>query len=135
MFFQLLKEPSNQICCQIFKILKLFLKICVQFQAFKNLYPPRSRKTYENLKNFEKKSFGFRKKNFGSNTDTEIGLWFQLPIPKPNFGRTLIPDESPKILDSPPVLLHTVHIVVYKSSRRCVCQTLVLQQAMQESKE
>jgi hypothetical protein len=27
--------------------------------------------------------------NFGSNTDYEIGLWFQFPIPKPGFGCTL----------------------------------------------
>ena len=39
-------------------------------------------------KDFEKKSFGFRKKNFGS--DTEIGPWFQFPIPKLGFGRTLV---------------------------------------------
>ena len=29
------------------------------------------------------------KKN-GSNTDTKIGPWFQFPIPKPGFGRTLV---------------------------------------------
>ena len=44
-------------------------------------------KNEKNLKNFEKKSFGVGKKNFGS--DTEIGPWFQFPIPKPGFGRTL----------------------------------------------
>ena len=32
--------------------------------------------------------FGFGKKNFGSNTDTEIGPWFQFLIPKPGIGLT-----------------------------------------------
>ena len=39
-------------------------------------------------KNLKKKSFGFGKKNFGS--DTEIQPWFRFPIPIPNFGRTLV---------------------------------------------
>jgi hypothetical protein len=39
---------------------------------------------------FEKKSFGFKKNFFGSDTDTEIGPWFRFPIPKPGFGCTLI---------------------------------------------
>ena len=42
------------------------------------------------LKFFEKKSFSFRKKNFGFDTDTKIGPWFWFPIPKPGFGHTLI---------------------------------------------
>ena len=41
----------------------------------------------------KKKSFGFGKKNFGSETDTEIGPWFRFPIPKPNFGLTLPHEE------------------------------------------
>ena len=42
------------------------------------------------MRKFEKKSFGFGKKSFGSDTDTEIGPWFWLPIPKLGFGRTLL---------------------------------------------
>ena len=34
------------------------------------------------------KVFGFGKKKFSS--DTEIGPWFRFPIPKPNFGPTLV---------------------------------------------
>ena len=30
------------------------------------------------------------KKNFGSDTNTEIQPWFRIPIPLPNFGCTLI---------------------------------------------
>ena len=41
----------------------------------------------------KKKSFGFGKKNFGSETDTEIGPWFWFPIPKPNFGLPLSTSE------------------------------------------
>ena len=44
----------------------------------------------KNLKKDWKKSFGFGKKNFGSDTDTETGPWFRFPIPKPGFGRTLL---------------------------------------------
>ena len=37
-----------------------------------------------------KNKFRFReKKNFGFDTDYEIGLWFRFPIPKPGFGQTL----------------------------------------------
>ena len=42
----------------------------------------------KNEKNLKKK-FRFRKKKFGSETDTAIGLWFRFPILKPNFGHTL----------------------------------------------
>ena len=44
------------------------------------------------FENFGKKSFGFGKKSFGSDTDIEIGPWFRFrfPIPKFNFGRTLL---------------------------------------------
>ena len=48
----------------------------------------------------KKKSFGFGKKNFGSDTDTEIGPWFRFPIPKPNFGRTLGDSELKKSHDN-----------------------------------
>ena len=41
------------------------------------------------MNKFEKKSFGFGTKNFGSDTDTKIEPWFRFPIPKPVFGRTL----------------------------------------------
>ena len=43
------------------------------------------------MKNFEKKSFGYGTKSFGSDTDTKIGHWFQflIPKPKPGFGCTL----------------------------------------------
>ena len=38
----------------------------------------------------EKKSFGCgKKKDFGSNTDTEIRPWFWFPISKLGFGYTL----------------------------------------------
>ena len=47
-------------------------------------------KKWENMRNFFKKSFSFGKNKFGSETDTKIGPWFQFPIPKPNFGLTLI---------------------------------------------
>ena len=40
-------------------------------------------------KEIGKKSFGFGKQNFASDTDTEIGPWFRFPIPKSTFGRTL----------------------------------------------
>ena len=40
------------------------------------------------MKKFETESFGFRKKNLGSDTDTEIRLWFPFPILKPGFGCT-----------------------------------------------
>ena len=52
----------------------------------KSYIPQRSGKKWEK---FEKKSFGFRKKKFGSDTNTEIGPGFQFPIPKPNLGITL----------------------------------------------
>ena len=38
----------------------------------------------------KKKSFGFGKKKFGSETDTEIGPWFRFLTMKPNFGLTLL---------------------------------------------
>ena len=74
----------------MFKHFRLFLKICVQFQAFKNLYSPKKQKYMVIWKFLKKKSFGFRKKLFGSNTDTKIGPWFRFSILKPGFGRTLV---------------------------------------------
>ena len=48
---------------------------------------------HEKILNFEKKmkkkSFGYGKKNFGSDTDTKIQPWFRFPIPIPNYGQTL----------------------------------------------
>ena len=38
----------------------------------------------------EKKSFRFRTKSFGSNTDTVIGPQFQFPTLKPSLGCTLV---------------------------------------------
>ena len=38
----------------------------------------------------EKKSFGFGKKNFGSDTDTDTHSFGRNSAPIPNFGRTLI---------------------------------------------
>jgi hypothetical protein len=35
-------------------------------------------------------SLGLGKKSYGTETDPETQSWFQLPIPKPGFGRTLI---------------------------------------------
>ena len=34
-------------------------------------------------------SLGLGKKSYGTKTDTETQSWFRLPIPKPDFGRTL----------------------------------------------
>ena len=36
-----------------------------------------------------------KKKIFDSDTNTEIGPWFQFPIPKPGFGRTLLVTSLP----------------------------------------
>ena len=46
----------------------------------------------KNEKKLKKKSSAFGKKDFGSNTDTEIGPWF--PIPKAGFGYTLLQGSS-----------------------------------------
>ena len=53
----------------------------------------RSGELAENLKVFEKKSFGFGKKVLTlipilKWVPTEIGPWFWFPIPNPGFGRT-----------------------------------------------
>ena len=47
------------------------------------------KKVWNFLKKKKKKSLSFGKKFFDSDTDTEIGPWFQFPIPKPGFGCTL----------------------------------------------
>ena len=52
------------------------MKICVQFQAFKTFIPLRSRKTWENLKNFWKKEFWFLEKK----------KLAPIPIPKLDLG-------------------------------------------------
>ena len=49
-------------------------------------HPPKE--VGKNEKNLNKK-YRFPEKNFGSETETEIGPWFRFPIPKPNFGLTL----------------------------------------------
>ena len=47
------------------------------------------------MRKFERKSFNFGTKTFGSDTDTEIGPWFRFPIPKPDFDRTLLATPCP----------------------------------------
>ena len=42
-----------------------------------------------NEKNLEK-NVSVSEKKIGSKTDTEIEPWFRFPIPKPNFGLTLM---------------------------------------------
>ena len=58
------------------------------------MYPPQEvGKNEKNLKlekKIEKKSFGFGKKKFGSDTDTKIGPWFRFPIPNLDFDCTLM---------------------------------------------
>ena len=65
------------------------MKICVQFQVFKNLYSPRKQKYMKNFEKFwkKKKVSVSVKKNFGSDTDTDTFGRYCIPIPK--FGRTL----------------------------------------------
>ena len=85
-FFPSQKGPYNQICCQILNIFRLFLKIWVYFQAFKNSYPQERSRKYE--KDLKLKVLVSEKK-IASDTNTEIGLWFRFPTPKPGFGHTL----------------------------------------------
>ena len=63
-------------------------------KLIKTCISPRGGKKREKFeawkKKLKKKSFGFGKKDFGSNTYTEIGPWFWFPIPKPGFGCTLV---------------------------------------------
>ena len=87
-------KSLNQICCHIFR---LFLKIWVYFQAYKNLYSPKKWEMMTKIKRkkeLKDKKNQFQKKYFGSDTDTEIGPWFRSPIPKTGFGRTLGGEEG-----------------------------------------
>ena len=74
-----------------------FWRSVFNFKLSKTYIPPRSRKTWENVKNFEKKSFGFGKKKFWhqyrywnwtlvSVPDTET--WFQ------SYTRLLQPSNT-----------------------------------------
>jgi hypothetical protein len=98
-FFTSSKGPKNQIFFQALDTFKLSFKIWVHFEAYKNLHSKRSGE------NNKKKKFWFRKKNFGSETDTEIGPWFRLPILILNLCLTLkvrqIQDDSLKIMFPP----------------------------------
>ena len=62
--------------------------VILKIVGFKNLYPQERSGKHE--KHFLKKKFGLGKKNFGSDTNTEIGPWFRFPIPKSGFGHTLV---------------------------------------------
>ena len=76
----------------IFKI--FFWRYGFIFKLIKTYIPPK----VENIRNIKKnwkqnktktKEIRFRKKKIGSDTDTEIGPWGRLPIPKPGFSRTI----------------------------------------------
>ena len=57
-------SPLNQILCQIWKIFRLFLNICVKFQAFKNLYLHKNQRNMGIFeKNWRKKFHLWGKKN------------------------------------------------------------------------
>ena len=78
MGYPILLVIYHKICCQIFKILKLFLKIFVQFQAFRNLYPSKKQKTLENSKIFETKFCFWKKKSAPISMpklDLSFGSW------------------------------------------------------------
>ena len=71
----------NQICCQTLNIFRLFFKNCVQFQAFKYLYPPKKQKNMRKFENLvavlgKKNRLRYRYRNwtFVSVPDTET--WF-----------------------------------------------------------
>ena len=86
------------IFCQIVKIFGLSFNVCFRFQAVKNLYPP---KKLENLRNFEKKlEKKVAVKKISSAIDTEPGPWFQFPIPKLGFSRSMHSDAFSTILVS-----------------------------------
>ena len=70
-FFNHKRDPQTKFAIKYSRFLNYFLKICVQFQALKNLYPHKKRKTWENWKKFEKKKFRFRKKKIW------LGYWYQ----------------------------------------------------------
>ena len=56
------------------KNFRLSLKICAQFQAFKNLYPTKNIGKFEKIEN--KEVSVSEKKSFGPNSNTEIGPCF-----------------------------------------------------------
>ena len=59
------RDPKTRFAAKYQRFFSLFLKIFVQFQAFKNLYNPKKQENmrkYEKL--WEKKSSGFGKKKF-----------------------------------------------------------------------
>jgi hypothetical protein len=56
------------------------------FKVVKTRIPKKEVGTHE--KNLKLKVSVLEKK-IGSENDTEIGPWFQFPIPKPGFGHTL----------------------------------------------
>ena len=93
----------SQICCQILNIFRLFLKVWVYFQAFKNSYPQERSGKHE--KNLKLKVLVSEKK---ISSDTEIGLWFRFPIPKPSFGRTLAKEIDYQQLQSDLILIVSV---------------------------
>ena len=69
-----------------------FLKIDDYYQAYKKFYPPKKWETLEKFEMFlKKKSFGFGRKCFASDTNTKNVPWFWFPIPKPGLGHTLPP--------------------------------------------
>ena len=57
----------------------------ITWQIFKT----KHKKHDNNLRKHNVGSFGLGKKSLGSDTNTETWSWFQLPIPKLGFGRTL----------------------------------------------
>ena len=56
-----------------------------QDRSIKQQKNNNSQKVGKNEKNLE-----LEKKNFGFDTNTKIGPWFQFPIPKPGLGSTLV---------------------------------------------
>ena len=68
-----------------FPLFRVFWRFGFIFKPIKTYIPQRSGKHENNLK-LPKTVL---KKSFGSNADTEIGSWFQFPIPKPGFSCTL----------------------------------------------
>ena len=70
-------------------MLWLLLKICVQFQAFKNLYPTKKEENIGRFEKIEKKCFGFWKKKFWLQYRYQNWTLVRFPIPKPGFSRTL----------------------------------------------
>ena len=71
------RDPKTRFAAKYQRFFSLFLKIFVQFQAFKNLYNPKKQ---ENMRKYEKtlgkKEFRFRKKRVSA----------PIPIPKLDLG-------------------------------------------------